>query len=298
MNTPAPATVKFVDQRQVRRNFARAAAGYDAAAFIPREIGSRMLERLDYVRIEPARILDLGCGTGAALTALRERYREAQIFGVDLSAEMLLAGRGQRSRLKWLLPFLRSGAAPLACADAARLPFAARRFGLLWSNLMLHWLDDPIPALAEMHRVLEVGGLVMFSTFGPDTLKELRGAFADGYAHTQRFADMHDLGDMLVGCGFADPVMDMEVLTLTYADLEHLFRELRAGGAGCAMAARRHGLMGAPAWRAMAAAYEKLRREGRLPATFEVVYGHAWKAAPKQTADGRAIVRFDRKPAP
>jgi malonyl-CoA O-methyltransferase len=133
----------------------------------------------------------------------------------------------------------------------------------------------------------------MFSTLGPDSLKELRGAFADGYAHTQRFIDMHDLGDMLVACGFADPVMDMEVLTLTYDDFDDLLGELRAAGSGCAMKARRHGLTGRQAWARARAAYEDLRSAGKLPATFEVVYGHAWKAQRKQTADGRAIVSLD-----
>jgi len=142
--------------------------------------------------------------------------------------------------------------------------------------------------------VLEVGGLLMFSTLGPDTLKELRAAFADGYAHTQRFIDMHDLGDMLVGCGFADPVMDMETLTLTYDDVDAMLGELRAAGSSCAMTARRRGLTGKGPWVEARAAYEAMRRDGKLPATFEIVYGHAWKAAPKQTADGRAIVRFDR----
>jgi len=291
------AAAQFVDQRQVRRNFARAAVAYDSAAVLQREVGSRMLERLDYVRIEPQRVLDLGCGTGSSLTALHERYPKAQLIGADLSEAMLHAGRGQRSRLRWLLPFLRGSQSPLAVADAAAMPFKSASVGLLWSNLMLHWLDDPLPALREMHRVLEVDGLLMFSTFGPDTLKELRTSFGDGYVHTQRFADMHDFGDMLVSCGFADPVMDMEVLTMTYGSLDDLFRDLRQSGAGCAMQGRRRGLMGRTAWQQMRAAYEQLAQEGRLPATFEVVYGHAWKAQRKKTDDGRAIVRFESKRA-
>ncbi|MGB8300891.1 MAG: methyltransferase domain-containing protein, partial [Azonexus sp.] len=173
------------------------------------------------------------------------------------------------------------------------LPLKSQSTAVVWSNLLLHWLDDPLPALAEAHRVLEVGGLLMFSTLGPDSLKELRSAFSDGYAHTQRFIDMHDLGDMLVGCGFADPVMDMEVLTLTYDGFDEMLGELRAAGSGCAMKARRHGLTGRQAWEKARIGYESLRRDGRLPATFEIVYGHAWKVAPKQVADGRAIIRFD-----
>ncbi|MEO8409120.1 MAG: malonyl-ACP O-methyltransferase BioC [Propionivibrio sp.] len=287
--------VDTVDTRQVRRNFSHAAAGYDAVAVLQREVASRMLERLDYVKIEPERILDLGCGTGFSLTALAERYPKSQLVGADLSEAMLRAGRGERSRVHRVLPFLRSRKSALVAADALALPFAANTQSMLWSNLMLHWLADVQPALREMHRVLAVEGLLMFSTFGPDTLKELRASFSDGYAHTQRFVDMHDYGDMLLDCGFADPVMDMEVLTMTYPTFDDLLRELRQAGAGCAMHARRHGLTGRATWSAARANYERLARDGRLPATFEVVYGHAWKAAPKKTADGAAIVRFDPK---
>ena len=290
------AAAPFVDARQVRRNFARAAAGYDAVSVLQREVGSRMLERLDYVKIEPERVLDLGCGTGASLTALAERYPKAQVLGVDQSEAMLQAGRGQRSRLRWLLPFLRGGRnSSLLCADALALPFRPGSAGLVWSNLMLHWLDYPLPAFREMHRALDVGGLLMFSTFGPDTLKELRASFSDGYVHTQRFTDLHDYGDMLLECGFADPVMDAEVLTMTYAGLDDLLRDLRQNGAGCAMHERRRGLMGRSTWAAARAEYEKRATDGRWPASFEVVYGHAWKSQPRKTADGSAIVRFDPK---
>jgi malonyl-CoA O-methyltransferase len=289
------ATAPFVDPRQVRRNFARAAAGYDAVAVLQREVGGRMLERLDYVKIEPGCVLDVGCGTGASLTALSERYPKAHVLGADLSEAMLQAGRIQRSRLRWLLPFVRGKKASLVSADALALPFKSASAGLIWSNLMLHWLDDPLIAFREMHRTLDVDGLLMFSTFGPDTLKELRASFSDAYVHTQRFTDMHDYGDMLLECGFADPVMDAEVLTVTYSGLDDLFRDLRQGGAGCAMQERRRGLMGRSVWQAARAEYEKRLEDGRLPATFEVVYGHAWKAQPRKTADGSAIVRFDPK---
>ena len=252
-----------------------------------------MQERLDYVNLKPKRVLDLGCSRGGSFAALAARYPDAELIGLDVSPAMLLAGRVEQTGWRRWLGIGKSVDPMRLAADAAHLPLAARSTALVWSNLLLHWLDDPIPALAEAHRVLEVGGLLMFSTLGPDTLKELRTAFSDGYAHTQRFADMHDLGDMLVGCGFADPVMDMEVITLTYDDLDAMFAELRAAGSMCAMKARRHGLTGRQAWENARAAYEQLRQDGKLPATFEIVYGHAWKAAPKQTPDGRAIVRFD-----
>ncbi len=287
---------KRVDVPQVRRNFARAAGGYDAVAVLQREIASRMLERLDYVKIDPLRVLDLGCGTGASLAALGERYPRSRVIGVDVSEPMLHAGNRQRSRLRWMLPFLRGPkCATLLAADAHALPLQTNSVGLIWSSLVLHWLVDPLIAFREMHRVLEVGGLLMFSAFGPDTLKELRSSISDGYEHTQRFVDMHDYGDMLLECGFADPVMDVERLTMTYPSLDVLFSELRRNGAACAAPGRRRGLMGRHVWKAACEAYERLRVEGRLPVTFEVVHGHAWKAESSKSADGRAVIRFDPK---
>lgn len=252
-----------------------------------------MQERLDYVRLTPARIVDLGCSRGASLAGLAARFPAAEVLALDNSQAMLVAGREPRPGWQRLLGLGRRGGQRI-CGDVERLPLAGGSAGLLWSNLVLHWLDNPLPALAEAHRVLEVGGLLMFSTLGPDTLHELRSAFSDGYAHTQRFTDMHDLGDMLVECGFSDPVMDMEVITLTYDSVDALFAELRAAGSACAMKARRHGLTPPGRLAAMRQAYERLRSDGRLPATFEVIYGHAWKAPPRQTADGRAIIRFER----
>lgn len=285
----------FVDSHKVRRNFARAATAYDGSAVLQREVASRMLERLDYVKIAPQRVLDVGCGTGGSLTALGERYPKSFVFGADASEAMLQAGRGQRKRMRWLLPFMRGNTASLLSADAQALPLKTASVGLIWSNLMLHWVDDPLAAFRESHRVLDIGGLLMFSTFGPDTLKELRACFSDGHEHTHRFVDMHDYGDMLVECGFADPVMDVEMLTMTYPGVDELFSDLRRNGASCAMQTRRSGLMGRHTWQAARTAYETLLKDGRLPATFEVVYGHAWKAQPTKTADGRAIVRFDPK---
>jgi len=283
----------FVDRQQVGRRFSKVAANYEQADFFAREVDRRMQERLDYVKVAPTLIVDLGCSRGGSFAGLTARYPEAQLLGLDISPAMLDMGRAPRASWQRWLGLGRTAGPQRLAADAAQLPLQAKSASMVWSNLLLHWLDDPLPALAEAHRVLEVGGLLMFSTLGPDSLKELRTAFADGYAHTQRFIDMHDLGDMLVGCGFADPVMDMEVITLTYDDIDALFAELRAAGSGCAMKARRHGLTGRGSLQAARAAYEAMRQGGKLPASFEVVYGHAWKAEPKKSADGRAIVRFD-----
>ncbi|MDR2613897.1 MAG: malonyl-ACP O-methyltransferase BioC [Candidatus Accumulibacter sp.] len=283
----------LLDARRARRGFVRAAAGYDAVAVLQREIAARMLERLDYVKIQPGLVVDLGCGTGSSLTALGERYPRARIAGIDVCETMLRVGHRRRSRLRWLLPFLRGPKhTSLVAADARALPLRTGTVGLLWSNLMLHWLADPAAGLREMHRTLESGGLMMFSAFGPDTLKELRASFSDGHAHTLRFVDMHDYGDMLLECGFADPVMDAERLTMTYPSAEALLDELRRNGSISAATGYRRGLMGRRTWRAALDAYEARRLEGRLPASFEVLYGHAWKAEPRTVADGRAVIRF------
>ncbi len=255
-----------LDRAQIRRSFERAAATYDAAAVLQREVGARMAERLGVIRLEPTSILDAGCGTGEALGELATRFPGARLIGLDLALNMVRAAQrrtpptsaGARSLLNRLL-----GAGPaggslrpaLVCGDITHLPLGAAAVDLVWSNLALQWIDAPEIAFAEFRRVLSVGGLLSFTTFGPDTLRELRAAFAtvDNATHVSRFIDMHDLGDMLVQSGFADPVMDMETLTLTYADAEALMRELKALGAHNVSVARPRGLMGRERWRRMLA---------------------------------------------
>lgn len=251
-----------------------------------------MLERLQYIKLEPARILDAGCGDGHGAKRLAERYPGAQVLGLDFALSMLQAARSQDS---WLRRVLQRVRVEFLCADFAAAPLPAASVDLVWSNLALHLAGDPQPVLNELRRVLKVGGLLMFSCYGPDTLKELKCAFAahDAAAHVHGFIDMHDLGDMLSACGYSAPVMDMEVITLTYKDVDALLADLRATGQQNALAGRRRGLTGKGVFKAMRAEYEKLRRDGRLPASFEIVYGHAWKAQPRLTEDGRAIVKLD-----
>jgi malonyl-CoA O-methyltransferase len=282
-----------LDRRLVRRRAARAAARYAGGDLLAREIGRRMAERLDYIRLAPTRILDLGCGPGADQPLLRGRYPEAAYLGVDFAAPMLPPGRAAGNFLRRLFAASRRPDFHAIAADAEALPLTPGCVGLVWSNLMLNWLHDPLPALREIHRVLEVGGMVMFSTLGPDTLKELRAALPAGRGErVHRFIDMHDLGDALVQAGFSDPVMDMEMVTLSYADLDRLFQDLRDTGATNAATGRPRGLTGKAGWAAARAAYQALAQEGRLPATFEVIQGHAWKMPSKLTEDGRAVVRF------
>ncbi|MFO1322698.1 MAG: malonyl-ACP O-methyltransferase BioC [Burkholderiales bacterium] len=296
---PAP-DPRDVDPRVVRRAFGRAAATYDGAAVLQREVGARMASRLDYVKVTPATVLDVGCGTGEAVGELSVRYPQARVVAVDAALPMVVAARERarrgRSLLRKLLPAPFTGARDpwFVCADVNALPLPGVAFDVVWSNLLLQWVNDLPRAFGELRRVLKVGGLLTFTTFGPDTLHEVRRAFAraDGHTHTNRFVDMHDLGDMLVAAGFADPVMDMEKITLTYADAGALMRELKQLGATNATRGRPHGLTGRRRWQRMLAALEAMRRDGRIPATFEVVYGHAWKGTPSRTADGTPIVRF------
>lgn len=296
MSGPPDRPAAFVlDAATVRRGFDRAASSV-AEPFLDREIGRRMAERLVYVKRVPARVLDVGCGRGADLAALRLRYPQAEIVGVDRSHAALRSVPRPATLAARARALFGPRPPALACAELAELPFASAAFGCVWSNLALPYAHDPATAFREWHRVLEPEGLLMFSTYGPDTLKELRAAFAalDARPHVHAFVDMHDLGDMLVAAGFADPVMDMEMLTLEYADVATLVADLRASGQTNAVATRRRGLLAPRAWSRMLAAYEQHRRSGRLPASVEVVYGHAWRGVPRRTADGRAVVRFER----
>ena len=283
------------DKRLIRRSFERAAASYDAAAVLQHEVCKRMNERLDLIKHQPATLLDAGSGTGNALPALRARYPQARLVAFDLAFTMLQRGRERIATPWWKSVLKQKGGA--VCGDIEQLPLASGSVDMVWSNLALQWMNDPDKAFGEFHRVLAPGGLLMFSTFGPDTLKELRTAFAsvDQHTHVSRFIDLHDIGDILVKRGFADPVMDMEPFTLTYSDVRALMHDLKAIGAHNVTHDRPPGLTGRARLAAVMAAYEPQRRDGKLPATFEVVYGHAWKPLPRVTASGKKII--DIKPS-
>jgi len=289
------------DKAAIRAAFDRAAGSYDAAAVLQREIADRLFDRLQPVRLEPARILDAGCGTGYAGALLRQRFGDARLIELDLSPAMLHAARA-RGRGGWLervSAFFKGDGAVQVCADFEHLPLASASVDLVWSSLAIQWCNNPDLVFAEFMRVLKPGGLLMFATLGPDTLKELRAAFAgiDGHRHVNDFIDMHDLGDALVRAGFANPVMDMEMLTLTYDDVKGVLHDLRDIGANHT-AQRRPGLLGKRAWQTVLARYEAFRRDGVLPASYEAVFGHAWKpdATPNRTLpDGRQIIEFRRR---
>ena len=279
-----------IDKRAMRRAFSKAATRYDASAILQREVCIRMLDKLDIFKIQPARILDVGSGTGWGTRQLGERFKEADIIALDIAIGMLQAARGTSS---WWQKLFSGSKQRFLCADVEALPLASQGMDMVWSNLAVQWCNDLPATFVELHRVIRNDGLLMFSTFGPDTLKELRIAFdgVDGYNHVNRFADMHDIGDMLVAAGFADPVMEMETITLTYSDVRAVMQDLRDIGAHNATAGRSTGMMGKTKWAHITRNYETLRRDGKLPATFEIVYGHAWRVPPKQAADGRAIIQ-------
>ncbi|HSS26733.1 MAG TPA: malonyl-ACP O-methyltransferase BioC, partial [Usitatibacter sp.] len=277
---------------RARRAFERAAATYDSADALHREVGRRLVEHLDPIRIDPARVLDLGCGTGSQLEELARRFPRSELVGVDFSRSML---RRAAARAPWWKRAVGARTPRFACADLQALPLAASSAALAFSNLALQWCDATA-VFTEAARVLEKDGLLLFSTLGPDTLRELRAAF--GTAPFAGLVDMHDLGDALVAAGFGQPVMEMELLTLEYSTLEGLLADLHAVGALAAAASPSASLAARERRNAAARAYESLRREGVLPATYEVVYGHAWKTGARHAADGRQVIDFVRAPKP
>ncbi len=268
------------DTRQVRRAFARSAASYESAAALQREVESRLLESLDYYenrsndRAAPQVLLDVGCGPARAAATMQQRWPRAQVIAIDLALPMLHAAGAHVGGWR---PLRR--AFHRICADAAALPIAEGSVDVLFSNLCLQWIDD-LPALfAGFRRVLKPGGLLLCSTFGRETLVELHDAFAqaDATPHVSPFVSMAQFGDAIMMAGFRDPVLDRDVFVPGYPDLPALMRELRALGATNALQKRRQTLTGKSRFANAASAYERERRsDGQLPATWDVVYAHAW----------------------
>ena len=256
------------------------AVDYEQAAKVQREIGERLFERLDYLKIKPRYILDLGCGPGYFSARLKKYYPYAQVVGFDLAYAMLKqAGTKQGWRQKW----------PLVNGDMAAMPFASGLFDLVFANQVIHWSESLPTVVSELNRVMNAAGCLMFSTLGPDTFCELRQAWAtiDKYAHANNFIDMHDMGDCLLAEHFLDPVVDMEVLTAHYSTLPQLVQALKSQGVRNINTARNPGLTGRYSWRGFERAFTALCTEqGKFPLTYEVVYGHAWKGEQRRTDKG------------
>ena len=278
----------------VRAQFDRIAPRFGAHDAVLREVERRLIERLEMIRLAPARIVDVGCGAGHSRALLAARFAQATWIGVDVSPRMLAHGAAPRGLRERLMPW-RAPGAQRVCADAAALPLADDAVDLVYSNLMLHWHPAPHTLFPEFRRVLSTDGLLMFSCFGPDTLKELRAACAQALpqARPLPFVDMHDFGDMLVASGFATPVMDVEVLRLTYASPQDLLREVRALGAN-PRDDRARALPSGRQARALLDALQAQRdADGRIGLTVEVAYGHAWKPAPRPPRGNTVSIALD-----
>lgn len=257
--------------------FHQRASEYEAAAVAQRAIGSQLFERLDYLKIEPRYVLDLGCGTGLFTKQLKKYYPQAIVVGVDLVHAMLREAQskqGWRAHPEWLR------------ANMQALPFASGLFDLVFSNQVFHWSPDYPALIREINRIMNPGGCLMFSTLGPDTFKELRSP-GELHAHANDFLDMHDVGDILLAEQFLDPVVDMEPLVLRYKTWPDLLRSLKKQGVRNINSKRNQGLTGKKQWAEFKAMGEKTRTpEGKYPLTYEVLYGHAWKGEPRQTTQG------------
>jgi malonyl-CoA O-methyltransferase len=268
-----------LDKARVRASFNRAANTYDAAAVLQKQVREEMLSRLDLVKIAPQAILDAGCGTGHGSFGLQKRFKSAQVYSLDIALGMLQQTQLQRPLLQKIL-----NKQQLLCADIENLPIANNSVDLVWSNLALQWCNDLDAAFTEVARVLQPESLFVFSTFGPDTLKELRAASSNGHTHVSRFIDMHDIGDALIRAGFSTPVLDVEHYTLTYDNVKGVMKDLKSIGAHNATQGRARGLQGKGFLSNLAQNYEQFRTNNKLPATFEVVYGHAWKPISMRSA--------------
>jgi malonyl-CoA O-methyltransferase len=263
---------RLLDKTKVRKSFERAANRYDESAILQREVAKRLLERLDYIRLQPSRVMDLGCGTGFVTADVLTRYPKAEIIALDLALNMLK--KTQQKNKGWLKKKPRC-----VCADAEKLPLKDNSIELLVSSLMLQWSNDLQSVFNGFERAIAPNGLLMFTTFGPDTLKEIRGSWAtvDNTPHTSEFIDMHDIGDALLKAGFSDPVMDMEMMTLTYDSVRSVMQDIKNIGATNASKGRTKGLMGKQRFADFEAAYGQFKQDdGLFPVTWEVIYGHAW----------------------
>lgn len=266
--------------QEISKAFNQHAAEYELAAKIQQEIGLRLLERLQYLKMEPQRILDLGCGPGFFSRELALMYPKAQIVGLDLAQVMLKQARKKHSwRRKW----------PLIAADMQHLPFATGVFDLVFANQVIHWGNPLTKVFRELNRVMKANGCLMFTTLGPDTFKELKSAWSEinQYAHVNEFPDMHDVGDCLMSEHFLEPVMDMELISVHYETLPKLLKSLKSQGVKNINSARNQGLTGKASWKQFEHNYAALQTAtGKYPLTYEVVYGHAWKGEQRKTAQG------------
>ncbi len=266
------------EKQRIQRHFDAKAMRYESSAVLQRNVCEELLRRLDLTNLNPAVILDVGCGTGWGTQGLLKKYKKAKVLSLDLSPEML---RQTKAKGGWLRK------PELICADAEDIPLQDESVDLVFSSLMLQWCDYK-KVFAEFKRVLKPNGLLMFATFGPDTLIELKRSWAkvDDYTHVNEFTDMHDLGDELIQVGLAEPVMDMDMIKLTYSNAIAVMADLKEIGANTTLKNQKkpteQGLVTPGKLKRVIESYEAFRENGLVPATYEVLYGHAWKTEPRK----------------
>lgn len=280
-----------MNKSEIARSFSRAAKTYDQHAFVQQEVGNRLLERLDYLQKKPSTILDVGAGTGFQTRALQQKFPESRVLGIDIAHGMTHYARSKQSWRLW------KNNPHYLCADAENLPFANNSIDLIFSNFTLQWCVDLARTFTEFKRVLRSDGMIFFSTLGPQTLHELKSSFAqvDTKTHVNDFIDMHDIGDHLLNLRFSDPVIDMEMITIEYPDVKTLLEDLKGTGAHNVNLNRPAGCLSKQHYLRMLEAYEDFKQpNGRLPASYEVIYGHAWQQEPRYLypEDNEGVVRI------
>ena len=269
---------------EICKAFDAQAKHYEKAALAQFEIGNRLFERLQYIKLNPRYILDLGCGTGQVSHQLKQQYPKATVVGFDLAHAMLTQAKAKHTwRKKW----------DLVQGDMMSLPFANGVFDLVFANQSIHWTESLSALMRELNRVMSPKACFLFSTVGPDTMKELKQAWAevDSYIHVNQFLDMHDIGDILLAEQFLDPVVDMEMLTIHYPNLSTLLQALKMQGVRNIHPQRRLGLIGKKQWlRFESILKTNCTREGKIPLSYEVIYGQAWKGEQRLTERGMEIM--------
>lgn len=275
-----------LDKHNIAISFGRAASGYEQNAVLQKTVAERLLSRLDLLTIKPGWIADIGSGVGSTSRILADKYKSSRVIQIDLSQLMLLQSKSKARKL-----FSRQH---YCCADAENIPVATNKVDLAFSSLTYQWCNDTDRAFAEVKRILRPNGLFLFATLGPDTLKELRASWAtvDDATHINTFFDMHDIGDALVRAGLESVVMDVEIITLNYPDCLRLMHDIKIVGAHNVNESRPKTLTGKQKMQRMITAYEKFRRGGVLPATYEIVYGHAWVPAQDRPAKQNDVAYF------
>jgi len=280
-----------MNKADIARSFSLAAGTYDKHAFVQQEIANRLLERLDYLKKKPRLILDVGAGTGQHTRALQQKFPESTVIGIDIAQGMAQFAKSKQSWQFW------KNAPQYLCADAESLPFGKNSVDLIFSNFTLQWCADLELVFTEFKRIVKPNGMIFFSTLGPNTLHELKTSFAtvDNNSHVNEFVDMHDIGDYLLNCHFGDPVIDMEMITIHYPNVKSLLIDLKGTGAHNMSPLRLKGCLSKQQYLRMVAAYETLKQQnGLIPASYEVVYGHAWQQQPSHLypEDSEGVVRI------